>query len=73
MERKLRRYLECCVRIYGVPPGDYGPVVEQTAGMDLESVARRIVARTVQQADQAFASVMADGTVPEPEPKPVME
>lgn len=73
MERKLRRYLECCFRIYGVPPGDYGPVVEQTAGMDLAPVARRIVDWTVQQADQAFASVMADGTVPEPEPKPVME
>lgn len=54
MERKLRRYLSCCFRIYKVPQEVYAPVIEATLRRDLKSDAEKIIAATVQRAELGF-------------------
>lgn len=58
MERKIRRYLSCCFRIYCVPEKEYAPYVERVLQADLHHVAENIVAETVQNAAAAFAATM---------------
>lgn len=54
MERKLRRYLSCCFRIYKVPEEVYAPVIEAALRRDLKSDAEKIIAATVQRAELGF-------------------
>ena len=54
MERKMRRYLACCFRIYQVPEEVYAPVIEATLSRDLKSDAEKIIAATVQRAETGF-------------------
>ena len=54
MERKLRRYLSCCFRIYKVPEEVYAPVIEAALARDLKSDAEKIIAATVQRAELGF-------------------
>ena len=54
MERKLRRYLSCCFRIYKVPQEVYAPVIEAALRRDLKSDAENIIAATVQRAELGF-------------------
>ena len=42
MERKIRRYLSCCFRIYCVPEKEYAPYVERVLQTDLHQVAENI-------------------------------
>lgn len=58
MERKIRRYLSCCFRIYCVPEKEYATYVERVLQTDLHQVAENIVAETVQNAAAAFAATM---------------
>ncbi len=61
LERKLRLYFSCCFRMYNVPPERYEPVIEQAVGINLTQVAKHIIDRTVQQADEAFELAMTAG------------
>ena len=54
MERKLRRYLSCCFRIYKVPQEVYAPVIEAALRRDLKFDAEKIIAATVQRAELGF-------------------
>ena len=54
MERKLRRYLSCCFRMYKVPQEVYAPVIEAALRRDLKSDAEKIIAATVQRAELGF-------------------
>lgn len=54
MERKVRRYLTCCFRIYQVPEEVYAPVIEAALSRDLKSDAEKIIAATVQRAETGF-------------------
>ena len=54
MERKLRRYLSCCFRIYKVPQEVYAPVIEAALRRDIKSDAEKIIAATVQRAELGF-------------------
>ena len=63
IERKLRRFLQCCYKLYDVPPVKYEPVVEQVLRLDLKCMAEQIIARTVQFAEENFQNTMAEGTM----------
>lgn len=54
MERKLRRYLGCCFRIYKVPEEVYAPVIEAALRRNLKADAEKIIAATVQRAEAGF-------------------
>lgn len=59
MERKLRRYLACCFRIYQVPEEVFAPVIEAVLSHDLKSDAEKIIAATVQRAELGFEQMTA--------------
>lgn len=61
VERKLRRFLQCCYRLYDVPPGKYEPVVERVLQLDLKHMAEQMIARTAQTAEEYFQITMSEG------------
>lgn len=61
MERKLRRYLTSCFKLYEVPPERYRPVAERVLVMDLRGVAAQIIDATVRAAEAGFETVMTEG------------
>lgn len=65
MERKLRRFLSCCYRLYEVPEAEYAPVIEQIVQADLRSAAEKMIASTVRQAELGFEGELARNTARE--------
>ena len=61
IERKLRRFLQCCYKLYDVPPEKYEPVVERVLQMDLKRMAKALIARTAQAAEENFQLTMTTG------------
>lgn len=59
LARKLRRYLSCCFRLYGVPAERYEPIIEQALQMDLQHIAAQVVENTVRQTGEGFEAAMA--------------
>lgn len=64
IERKIMRCLSCCFKLYEVPRDRYMPVLRQALTVDLASVARMVVDKTVREAE---ASVEAALSEPRPE------
>lgn len=60
VERKLRRFLTCCYRIYDVPREKYEPIVEQVLQMDLRHIAEQLIVRTIQSAEESFRVIMTE-------------
>lgn len=61
LERKLRRFLTSCFKLYEVPRERYLPIVERAAAMDLRGMAEQIVAAAVRAAETGFETVMTEG------------
>lgn len=61
IERKLRRFLQCCFKLYEVPPEKYEPVIERVLQLDLKHMAEQMIARTAQTAEEYFQITMAEG------------
>lgn len=61
MERKLRRFLSSCYKLYEVPAERYRPVIGQVLKMELKGVAEQVIAQTEQAAEAGFEAVMAEG------------
>ena len=61
MERKLRRCLECCFRIFEVPRERYQPVVDRVLKLDLDAAARQLVEETVRRVDEGYAAAQREG------------
>ena len=61
VERKLRRFLQCCFKLYDVPPEKYEPVVERVLQMDLKHMAEEMIVRIAQNTEKYFQTVMAEG------------
>ncbi len=61
VERKLRRFLQCCFKLYDVPPEKYEPVIEQVLQMDLRHKAEEMIVRIAQAAEESFQITMAEG------------
>lgn len=59
IERKQRRFLQCCYRLYDVPPEKYEPVVERVLQMNLKLIAEQLIAHTAQGAEENFQKTMA--------------
>ena len=61
IERKLRRFLQCCFRLYDVPAEQYEPVIERVLQMDLRHMAEEMIVRIAQNTEKYFQTVMAAG------------
>lgn len=60
IERKLRRFLSCCWRLYCVPEEKQEQVIARVLQMDLRTQAQEIVGEAVRRAEAGFEAVMAD-------------
>ena len=60
LKSKIRRYLECCFRIFNVPQERFEPVIDHTVQMNLTAVAEHVIAETVRQAGESFDAVMTE-------------
>ena len=56
MERKLHLFLESCFSIYKVPEEEQKAVIGQILAMDIQSMAKQIIAQTVAQAEAGFGA-----------------
>ena len=65
IERKLRRFLQCCFKLYDVPSEKYEPVIERVLQLDIKSMAEEMIARTAQIAEENFQITMAEGKAKE--------
>lgn len=61
VERKLRRFLQCCFKLYDVPAEKYEPVIERVLQMDLRHIAEQLIVRIAQNTEKYFQTVMAEG------------
>lgn len=61
IERKLRRYLLSCFKLYEVPTETALAVVDRVAAMELQGLASQIIEQTVLRAEEGFETVMTEG------------
>lgn len=66
IERKVMRCLSCCSKLYEVPREIYMPALQQALAVDLASVARMVVDKTVRAAEEGVEAALAE---PRPERK----
>ena len=64
IERKVMRCLSCCFKLYEVPREAYMPALQQALAVDLASVARMVVDKTVRAAEESVEAALA---APRPE------
>ena len=64
IERKTERCLSCCFKLYEVPREVYMPALQQALAVDLASVARMVVDKTVRAAEESVEAALAE---PRPE------
>lgn len=64
IERKAMRCLSCCFKLYEVPREAYMPALQQALAVDLASVARMVVDKTVRAAEESVEAALAE---PRPE------
>lgn len=60
MEAKIRRFLECSLKLYDVPPEQRQAITAAVLQMDLRTMAEGIIQKTVQQAEAGFEALTAD-------------
>lgn len=66
IERKVMRCLSCCFKLYEVPREIYMLALQQALAVDLASVARMVVDKTVRAAEEGVEAALAE---PRPERK----
>ena len=60
IERKVMRCLSCCFKLYEVPREIYMPALQQALAVDLASVARMVVDKTVRAAEEGVEAALAE-------------
>ncbi len=60
MEAKIRRFLDCALKLYNIPPQQRETVTAAVLQMDLHEMAADMIRRTVQQAEEGFAELVSD-------------
>lgn len=55
MEKKLSRYLGCCLTVYRVPKEEQEQVIQAVLQMDLKSVAEKIISEMTRKAEEGWA------------------
>ena len=51
LDRKLRRYLDCCLKLYNVPTEKRNSIIEAVLAVDLNSVAAKLIEEIVAKAE----------------------
>lgn len=54
VQRKLKRYLECCLKLYDVPKEKRDSLIEAVLAFDLSTVAKKLIDEIVQKAENGL-------------------
>lgn len=60
VEAKIRRFLDCSLKLYDVPQTKRECIIEAILRMDLHSMAEGIIQKTIQQAEAGFEALIAE-------------
>ncbi len=61
MEAKIRRFLDCSLKLYNIPEEKRKALTAAVLQLDLHTMAKDIIRNTVQQAEKGFAAIMTTG------------
>ena len=60
VEAKIRRFLDCSLKLYDVPQAKRECIIDAILRMDLHSMAEGIIQKTIQQAEAGFEALIAE-------------
>ena len=60
LDRKLRRYLDCCLKLYNVPTEKRNSLIEAVLAVDLNSVAAKLIEEIVAKAETGLEEAMGN-------------
>lgn len=60
VEAKIRRFLDCSLKLYDVPQAKRECIIEAILRIDLHSMAEGIIQKTIQQAEAGFEALIAE-------------
>ena len=60
MEAKIKRFLECSLKLYDVPQAKRESIIEAVIRTDLRAMAEGIIQKTIQEAEAGFEALIAE-------------
>lgn len=60
LDRKLRRYLDCCLKLYNVPTEKRNSLIEAVLAVDLNSVADKLIEEIVAKAETGLEEAIGN-------------
>ena len=60
VEAKIKRFLDCSLKLYDVPQVKRESIIEAILRMDLRTMAEGIIQKTIQQAEAGFEALIAE-------------
>ena len=60
LDRKLRRYLDCCLKLYNVPTEKRNSLIEAVLAVDLNSVAAKLIEEIVAKAETGLEEAIGN-------------
>lgn len=60
LDRKIRRYLDCCLKLYNVPTEKRNSLIEAVLAVDLNSVAAKLIEEIVAKAETGLEEAMGN-------------
>ena len=60
LDRKLRRYLDCCLKLYNVPTEKRNSLIEAVLAVDLNSVAAKLIEEIVVKAETGLEEAIGN-------------
>lgn len=60
LDRKLRRYLDCCLKLYNVPTEKRNSLIEAVLAVDLNSVAAKLIKEIVAKAETGLEEAIGN-------------
>lgn len=60
LDRKLRRYLDCCLKLYNVPAEKRNSLIEAVLAVDLNSVAAKLIEEIVAKAETGLEEAIGN-------------
>lgn len=60
LDRKLRRYLDCCLKLYNVPTEKRNSLIEAVLAVDLNSVATKLIEEIVAKAETGLEEAIGN-------------
>lgn len=58
VDLKLKRFLDCCLKLYNVPEEKRKEMTQKVLSIDLATIARKLIEEVVKRAEKGFEQAM---------------